>query len=161
MTACNLVTPFILPLFLSLTQTQTHRFQPKTLEDFNHSTDLQISAKDVGRLQSQHRPTDFSQRRRMTLITAQSYRFQPKTWEDFNHSKVLNPLTSPEEGTKSGALSGERFQNPGETKSRKWSSHSRMDCLAAELLLHSCFSVTVFVTLLRTAVETAVSRVHK
>ena len=35
-------------------------------------------------------------------------------------------------------------------------SHSRMNCLAAELFLNSCFSDTVFVT-----VETAVSEVHK
>ena len=37
-------------------------------------------------------------------------------------------------------------------------SHSRMDCLAAELFLSSCFSDTVFMTLLRTAVETATMR---
>ena len=30
-----------------------------------------------------------------------------------------------------------------------------MDCLAAKLFFNSCFSDTVFVTLLRTAVETA------
>ena len=35
-------------------------------------------------------------------------------------------------------------------------SHSRMDCLAAELFLNSCFADTVFVT-----VETAISEVHK
>ena len=40
-------------------------------------------------------------------------------------------------------------------------SHSWMDCLAAELFLNSCFSDTVFVTLAHTAVETAISRVHK
>ena len=40
-------------------------------------------------------------------------------------------------------------------------SHSRMDCLAAELFLNSCFSDIVFVTLFRTAVETAISGVHK
>ena len=41
-------------------------------------------------------------------------------------------------------------------------SHSWVDCLAAELLLNSCFWDTVFVTLLRrTAVETAVSGVQK
>ena len=40
-------------------------------------------------------------------------------------------------------------------------SHSWMDCLAAELFLNSHFSDTVFVTLLRTAAETAVSGVHK
>ena len=39
--------------------------------------------------------------------------------------------------------------------------HSGMDCLAAELFLNSRFSDTVFVTLFRTAVETAVSEVHK
>lgn len=32
-----------------------------------------------------------------------------------------------------------------------------MDCVVAELFLGSCFSDTVFVTLLRTALETAVS----
>ena len=37
--------------------------------------------------------------------------------------------------------------------------HSWMDCLPAELFLSSCFSDTVFVTLLRTAVETASSGV--
>ena len=37
---------------------------------------------------------------------------------------------------------------------------SRMVCLAAELLL-DCFSDTVFVILLRTVVQTAVSEVHK
>ena len=40
-------------------------------------------------------------------------------------------------------------------------SHSRMVCLAAELFLNSCFSDSVSVTLLRTAVETAISEVHK
>ena len=40
-------------------------------------------------------------------------------------------------------------------------SHSRMDFLAAKLFLKSCFSDTVFVTLLCTAVEKAVSEVHK
>ena len=40
-------------------------------------------------------------------------------------------------------------------------SHSWMDCLAAELSHNSCFSDTVLVTLLRTAVETAVSEVHE
>ena len=39
--------------------------------------------------------------------------------------------------------------------------HSRMDCLAAELFLNSCFSDTVFVTLFRTAVGTAISGAHK
>ena len=43
-----------------------------------------------------------------------------------------------------------------ELGSRGW-----MDCLAAELFLNSCFSDTVFVTLLSTAVETAISDVHK
>ena len=41
-------------------------------------------------------------------------------------------------------------------------SHSRViECLAADLFLNSCFSDIVFVTLVRTAVETAVSEVHK
>ena len=36
-----------------------------------------------------------------------------------------------------------------------------MDCPAADLFLGSCFSDAVFVTLVRTAVETAISGVHK
>ena len=40
-------------------------------------------------------------------------------------------------------------------------SHSWMVCLAAELFLNSCFSDTVFVSLLCTAVGTAFSEVHK
>ena len=40
-------------------------------------------------------------------------------------------------------------------------SHGRMDCLAAELFLNSCFLDTVFVTLFRTAVKTAITEVHK
>ena len=41
-------------------------------------------------------------------------------------------------------------------------SQSRTDCLAAELMiLSSSFSDTVFVTSLRTAVETAISGVHE
>ena len=36
-----------------------------------------------------------------------------------------------------------------------------MDCLAVELFLDSCFSNTVFGTLLRTAVETAINGIHK
>ena len=36
-----------------------------------------------------------------------------------------------------------------------------MDCLVAKLFLNSCFSDTVFVILLRTAVETAVRVAHK
>ena len=52
---------------------------------------------------------------------------------------------------------------PREIKSREveLDSHSRTDCLAAELFLNSGFSDTVFVTLLRTAVETATGDVHK
>ena len=54
-------------------------------------------------------------------------------------------------------------QSPGEITSRELElgSHSWMDCLVAELFLNSCFSDTAFVTLCCTAVETAVSRVHK
>ena len=50
-----------------------------------------------------------------------------------------------------------------EIKSREveLGSHSRIVGLAAELFLNSCFSGTVFVTLFRTAVETAVSEGHK
>ena len=40
-------------------------------------------------------------------------------------------------------------------------SHSWMDCLTAELFLGNCFSDIVFVTLFRTAVETAIRGVHK
>ena len=40
-------------------------------------------------------------------------------------------------------------------------SHSWTVCLAEKLFLNSCFSDTVFVTLLRTAAETAISEVHK
>ena len=40
-------------------------------------------------------------------------------------------------------------------------SHSRIGCLAAELFFNGCFSDTVVVNLLRTAVETAISEVHK
>ena len=40
-------------------------------------------------------------------------------------------------------------------------SHSRTDCLAAELFLNGRLSDTVFVTLLRTAVKTAISEVRK
>ena len=40
-------------------------------------------------------------------------------------------------------------------------SHSWMDCLADELFLNSCFSVTVFLTSLRTAAEAAISEVLK
>ena len=54
-------------------------------------------------------------------------------------------------------------KSPGQMKSREveQGSHSRMLCLAAKLFLNSCFSGTVFVTLLRAAVQTAVSAVHK
>ena len=53
-------------------------------------------------------------------------------------------------------------ESPGEIKSREVEIGSRtwMVRLAAELFLNSCFSDTVFVTLLSTAVETAVSGVH-
>ena len=40
-------------------------------------------------------------------------------------------------------------------------SPSWLDCLAGELFLDSCFFDTVFVTLLHTAVETAISEVEK
>ena len=54
-------------------------------------------------------------------------------------------------------------QSPAEIKSREveLGSDNRMVGLAAELFLDSCFSDTVFVTLLRTAVEPAISEVHK
>ena len=51
----------------------------------------------------------------------------------------------------------ERFKR----KEAELGSHSWMDCLAAELFLSSCFSDTVFTTLFRTAVETAISGIHK
>ena len=52
-------------------------------------------------------------------------------------------------------------ENPGEVKGREpeLGSHSRMECLAAELFLNTCFSDAAFVTSLRTAVETAISEV--
>ena len=52
---------------------------------------------------------------------------------------------------------------PGEIKSREVElcCHSRMDYLADELFLNSSFSGTVCVTSLHTAVETAISEVHK
>ena len=52
---------------------------------------------------------------------------------------------------------------PGEIKNREVElcCHSRMDYLADELFLNSSFSGTVCVTSLHTAVETAISEVHK
>ena len=51
---------------------------------------------------------------------------------------------------------------PGEIKREvELGSQSWMDCLAAELFLNGCFSDAVFVTLFRTAVETAISEVHQ
>ena len=60
----------------------------------------------------------------------------------------------------------ERAQNSERAQKRsragRWSwTHSRMVCLAAGLFLNSCFSDTVLVTLLRTAVGIAVSEVQK
>ena len=54
-------------------------------------------------------------------------------------------------------------ENPGEIKSREveLGSNSRLVCLAAKLFFNSCFSDTVFVTLLRTAVATATSEARK
>ena len=55
-------------------------------------------------------------------------------------------------------------QSPGETKRRELElgSHSWMDnYIAAEPFLNSCFSDTVFVTLFRTAVKTAICGGHK
>ena len=54
-------------------------------------------------------------------------------------------------------------ENRGEVKSREveLGSNSRLVCLAAKLFLNSCFSDTVFVTLLRTAVATATSEARK
>ena len=55
------------------------------------------------------------------------------------------------------------IESPREMKNREveLGCHSGMDCLAAELFLDSRFWDTVFVTLFRTAVETAISEVHK
>ena len=55
------------------------------------------------------------------------------------------------------------YQSPGEMKSSEveLGCHSGMDGFAAELFLNSRFSDTVFVTLLRTAVKTTISEVHK
>ena len=54
-------------------------------------------------------------------------------------------------------------ESPGEIKRREveLDSHSRMDCLAADSFPNSCFSDTVYVTLFRIAVETAISDVLK
>ena len=54
-------------------------------------------------------------------------------------------------------------QSPGENKRKEveLGSHSCMDCPAAELFLSSRFTDSGFVALLRTAVERAVSEVHK
>ena len=58
-------------------------------------------------------------------------------------------------------VSIESFQSPGERQEQGGGAGlcSRMDCLSAELFLNNCFSDTVFVTLLRTVVETAISEV--
>ena len=55
------------------------------------------------------------------------------------------------------------IESPREFKSREVElvCHSWMDCLAAELFLDSRFPDTVLVTLFHTAVETAISEVHK
>ena len=54
-------------------------------------------------------------------------------------------------------------QSPGEIKGREveLGSHRELDNPLLQLFLSSCFSDTVLVTLFRTAVETAVSEVHK
>ena len=57
----------------------------------------------------------------------------------------------------------EELGSPGEMKSREveLDSQSRVDRLASNLFLSSCFLDTVFVTLLRTVLQTAISGVHK
>ena len=54
-------------------------------------------------------------------------------------------------------------QSPGEIKRREveLGSRSRMECLAAQLFLSSCFSDTGFVTLFRTDAETVISAEYK
>ena len=54
-------------------------------------------------------------------------------------------------------------ESPGEIQSREveLGSHREVDSPLLQLFLNSCFSDTVFAALLRTAVETAVSEVHK
>ena len=54
-------------------------------------------------------------------------------------------------------------ESPREIKSweMKLDSHRELDNSLLRLFLKSCFSDTVFVTLFRTAVETALSEVHK
>ena len=54
-------------------------------------------------------------------------------------------------------------ESPGEIKSREveLGSHRELDNPFFHLFLNSCFSDTVFVTLLRQAVETAVREGHK
>ena len=55
------------------------------------------------------------------------------------------------------------IKSPGEIKRREveLGSHRELDNPLLQLFLNSCFLDTVFVTLLRTAVETAVSKAHK
>ena len=57
----------------------------------------------------------------------------------------------------------EELESPEEIKSREVEpgSQSRVDCLVSELFLSSCFLDSVFVSLFRTAAETAISEVHK
>ena len=62
-----------------------------------------------------------------------------------------------------GGGAGLSRESPGEIKSKEveLDFHNRMVYLAAKLFLNSCFSDTVFVTLLCTAVEKAISGVRK
>ena len=57
----------------------------------------------------------------------------------------------------------ESRRSPGDIKRRQMElgSQSRMDCLAAELLLNSCFLDTILVTLLHTAVKTVIRGAHR
>ena len=55
-----------------------------------------------------------------------------------------------------------RTQERSRTGRRSWALVvGWFNCLAAELFLNCCISDTVFVTLLRTALETAISEVHR
>ena len=74
----------------------------------------------------------------------------------------LDPQESPGE-IKRREVELDPQESPEEMKSREMEhcSHSRIVCLAVTLFLNSCFTDTVFVTLLRSAVGIAISGVPK
>ena len=75
----------------------------------------------------------------------------------------LDPQESPGE-IKRTEVELDPQESPGEIKNKEveLGSHRELDSLLFTLFLNSCFSSsTVFVALLRTAAETAISEVHK